>query len=544
MSAEPTYETQRIDHLGIVAGVCQEISLIEQIDGQVKASERKVSSGKGAQAMILNALGFVGRALYLTPEYLDNKPVDLLIGPEMSAGDFNDDTLARCLDDLYEAGVTEVFYKVAAHAMQVYGIQSKFVHLDSSSFHVHGAYDRQEPDQEAITITYGYSKDHRPDLKQVVVQLITSYKSALPVWFEALSGNSNDKKTFTATVKAYCKQLSGSEQSYVVMDSAGFSAATLKAAQEQGVHWLMRVPETLAQAKQLVKDTLEADMSEIEPGYKGKEVECEYAGIKQRWLVVFSEAAQVRELKTLEKTQAKELETAQKEWRKIEGQTFNCTADAEQALAQFNKKWKHHQAIATASPITQYARRGRPSAEDQKEVVGYNLQGSVEVNAITVDDAKRTLGRFIIATNELDASRLSAAAMLENYTDQGISVERGFRFLKDPLFFANSLFLKKPERIMALLMIMGLALLVYSLAERKLRQALRAMNATIPNQLRKPTQTPTIRWVFQMFQGLDILLIYQNGQVVFRKLVNLRPVQQQVITLLGPQVQKCYLVGV
>ena len=494
--------------------------------------------------MILNALGFVGRALYLTPDYFDNKPVDLLIGPELSASDFNDDTLARCLDDLYEAGVTEVFYKVAGHTMQVYGIQSKFVHLDSSSFHLHGAYDRQESDQEAVTINYGYSKDHRPDLKQVVVQLITSYKSALPIWFEALSGNSNDKKTFKATVKAYCKQLSGSERSYMVMDSAGFSAATLKVSQEQDVYWLMRVPETLAQAKQMVKDTLEAEMSEIEPGYKSKEVECEYAGIKQRWLIVSSEAAQVRELKTLAKAQAKDLEIAQKGWRKIEGQTFNCAADAEQSLAQFNKKWKYHQATAQANPITQYARRGRPSAEDQKEVVGYNLQGSVESNTTAVDDAKRTLGRFIIATNELDASRLSAAAMLENYTDQGISVERGFRFLKDPLFFANSLFLKKPERIMALLMIMGLALLVYSLAERKLREALKTMNATIPNQLRKPTQTPTIRWVFQMFQGLDILLIHQNGQVVFRKLVNLRPVQQQVITLLGSQVQKCYLLGV
>lgn len=541
MSAEPNYETQRIDHLGIVAGVCQEISLIEQIDRQVKASERKVSCGQGTQAMILNALGFVGRALYLTPDYLHNKPVDLLIGPELCAADFNDDALDRCLDDLYEAGVTEVFYKVAAHALQVYGIQSKFVHLDSSSFHLHGAYDRQEPEREVISVTYGYSKDHRPDLKQVVVQLITSHKSALPVWFEALSGNSNDKKTFTATVKAYCKQLSASERPYLVMDSAGFSEATLKAAQD--VRWLMRVPETLAQAKQMVKDALAAEMSEIEPGYKGKETVYEYAGIKQRWLIVFSEAAQARELKTLEKTQAKELEAAQKEWRKVEGLTFNCIADAEQAMAQFNKKWKYHQATAQVNPITQYARRGRPSAEDQKEVVGYNLKGGVEANSTAVDQAKRILGRFIIATNELDTSRLSTAGMLENYTDQGVSVERGFRFLKDPLFFANSLFLKKPERIMALLMLMGLALLVYSLAERKLREALKEMKATIPNQLRKPTQTPTIRWVFQMFEGLDILLIRQNGQVVFRKLVNLRPVQQQVITLLGPLVQKCYLMG-
>jgi transposase len=418
------------------------------------------------------------------------------------------------------------------------------VHLDSSSFHLHGAYDRQEAEREAIRITYGYSKDHRPDLKQVVVQLITSHKSALPVWFEALSGNSNDKKTFTESVKAYCKQLSGSELPYLVMDSAGFSEATLKTAQEQEVRWLMRVPETLAQAKRLIEETSAAEMSEIELGYQGKEVECEYAGVKQRWLVIHSGAAEAREMKTLEKAQAKELMNAEKEWRKICGQSFNCLADAEQALGQFNRKWKYHQAKAQANPVTQYPRRGRPSATDQKDVVGYHLSGVVEVNETTLAEAKRILGRFIIATNELDTNSLSAAGMLENYTDQGVSVERGFRFLKDPLFFANTLFLKKPERIMALLMIMGLALLVYALAERKLRQALKEMKASLPNQLGRPTQTPTIRWVFQLFEGLDILLIRQNELVVVRKLLNLRPVQQQVIALLGPQVQKCYLMPV
>jgi transposase len=374
-----------------------------------------------------------------------------------------------------------------------------------------------------------------------VLQLITSHKSALPVWLEVLSGNSNDKKTFKATIKAYCQQLSASERPYLVIDSAGFSEETLQEA--QGLRWLMRVPETLAQAKKLVKETLAEEMCELEAGYRGKEVVCEYAGITQRWLLVFSEAAQGRELNTLEKAQARELEKAQKEWRKVEGLTFQCQADAESALEQFNKKWKYHQALAKAIPILQFPRRGRPSRGDQKKAVGYTLQGSLEINETSLKEARRSLGRFIIATNELDTDRLPAQAMLENYKDQGVSVERGFRFLKDPLFFAHSLFLKKPERLMALLMVMGLSLLIYSLAERKLRQALKEMNATIPDQRRKPTQKPTIRWVFQLFEGLDILLVRQNGRVMHRQLLNLRPAQQQVITLLGPQVQKCYLFG-
>jgi len=126
--------------------------------------------------------------------------------------------------------------------------------------------------------------------------------------------------------------------------------------------------------------------------------------------------------------------------------------------------------------------RGRPSAEDEPEIVGYGLKGSISADPERVEAAKRTLGKFIIATNELDPQKLSPIQILQNYTGQGVSVERGFRFLKDPLFFADSLFLKKPERIMALMMIMGLALLIYALAERQLRLGLENSNEKIPDQ--------------------------------------------------------------
>jgi Domain of unknown function (DUF4277) len=102
MSPEQRFETQRIDYLGIVTRICQEIGLIETVDPQVGQSERKVGCGRAVQAMVLNALGFVSRALYLMPDYLRNKPVALLIDPALSAEDFNDDSLGRSLDDLYQ----------------------------------------------------------------------------------------------------------------------------------------------------------------------------------------------------------------------------------------------------------------------------------------------------------------------------------------------------------------------------------------------------------------------------------------------------------
>ena len=124
---EIAYSTQRLDHLGIVAGICQQIGLIEQIDKYVGATERKVSVGEAVQAMVLNALGFVGRALYLTPEFFSNKPVDILIREGLTAEDFNDDSLGRALDTLYESGVTEVFAFIASHSLDVFGIKSSSI---------------------------------------------------------------------------------------------------------------------------------------------------------------------------------------------------------------------------------------------------------------------------------------------------------------------------------------------------------------------------------------------------------------------------------
>jgi transposase len=537
VSEEIKYETKRIDHLGIVAGVCHEIDLIPQVDAELGRCERKVSCGHAVQAMVLNALGFSSRALYLMPDYLANKPVELLIGEGLKAEDFNDDSLGRTLDDLYEAGVTEVFARVAAHAVRAYGIEVRFAHLDTSSFHVHGEYEGGEP--QAIEIVRGYSKEHRPDLKQVVLSLITAQHSALPVWLEVLSGNSSDQKSFPASVSAYTRQFAKGVAPYFVMDSAGYSQANLV---ELGkTRWLMRVPETLSEAKQYIEEIDQAEMQPLQRGYWGKEVSSEYGSVAQRWLVVYSQAAYEREAHSLEKRRAKEQVRAERAWRKRARTAFSCEADAHKAQQEFNQQWRYHQVAAEVEAVTRYAGPGRPSQQDQPEVIGYQLAGEIQVDPQRWQEAHRKLGRFIIATNQLKADRLSAEEMLMHYTGQGISVERGFRFLKDPLFFADSLFLKKPGRIMALLMVMGLSLLIYSLAERQLRQRLHADDETVPDQKKKPTQTPTMRWVFQLFEGIDLLLVWHGDQLVSRQVTNLRQEHLTIIHLLGPPVEYCYL---
>src|ERR1051326_829586 len=163
--------TQQIDHLGIVAGICQQIDLIGKIDEMVGDSGRKVSVGQAIQAMVLNGLGFVNRPLYLTPEFYANKPVEALIGAGIRAEDLNDDCLGRALDVVYEVGVTEIFVQVASHALWVMRIVPHFAHVDTSAFSLQGAYEGEENPGEGmpIKITYGSSKDHRPDLKQAMI---------------------------------------------------------------------------------------------------------------------------------------------------------------------------------------------------------------------------------------------------------------------------------------------------------------------------------------------------------------------------------------
>jgi len=527
--------TKRLDHLGIVAGICEQIDLVEQIDGYVGATERKVSVGEATQAMVLNALGFVGRALYLTPEFFQNKPVDVLLREGLQAEDFNDDTLGRALDKLYEAGVTEVFAQVASHALRVFGIAHTFYHLDSTTFSLDGEYDSEG--YGGIEITHGYSKDHRPDLKQVVVSLICSYQSALPVWFEALDGNSCDKKTFPKTIQAYVRQMKGGATPYFIADSALYTAENVRELSK--VKWLTRVPGSIKEVQELYELGLDELVAcERLEGYFYQEVEREYGGVQQRWVLVFSEQAYIREQRGVARRIPQEKEQAQKQLWHLSHQEFATSAEAESAAEELEKQWKFHRVVFALQEVTHYPRRGRPKQGEEPKVC-WSVEGEVEEDSDKVMRELARKGKFVLATNELASDELPAEQMLEAYKSQGVSVERGFRFLKDPLFFAHSLFLERPERIMALLMVMGLALLVYALAERKLREELRKQGAYLPNQVGKLTQRLTMRRVFQVFEGIDVLVV-KGPTRESRLVLNLKPMHRKIIHLLGPEVQKCY----
>ncbi len=533
------YESRNLDHLGIVAAVCNEIKLETEINDVLGIDLRqKVTCGQTVKAMVLNTLGFVDRPLYLFPEFLRTKPIELLIGTGLNVEDFNDDVLGRTLDKLYNSGLEEVFMRVAANAHRYEG-STRFYHSDTSSVSLHGNYEPVEGDIDAapIEITHGFSKDNRPDLKQFVVSLIMGRH--LPMFIQTLSGNTSDKEHFRMVAKTYSESLNEiwGEDRIWVWDSAFYTKDNLKHVPKD-LCWITRVPETLSDAKELICSVDIGTMMETSlEGYHLFGTEMRYGDVLQRWILVFSEKAYVREMKTLKKRISKEKEQVEKQLWHFSKNVFNCEKDGLQALEDLQKKWRYHKTVDTAVKVKKKKTsvgRGRPKKEDNLKNV-FSIHAGFKQDENAVQQALMRKGRFIIATNALD-KQLSDEEILQGYKDQQ-HVEHGFRFLKDPLFFAHSLFLKKEERIMAMVMIMGLGLLVYALAERKIRMTLKQLNETIPNQKGKPTNHPTIRRIFQVFEGISVL--YDN-QGTLLEVMNLGEIPRKALSIFGRDYEEMY----
>jgi transposase len=535
------HESKLIQHLGIVGGICNESRLAELIDNHIEQRRRKVSVGQAVQAMILNALGFTGRALYLTPRFYASRPVDVLVGEGIESGDLHDSSLGTALEAIYEHGITELFYSVAQNILARYGISTRFSHLDSTTFSLHGVYNSEEEEDEieegVIHITKGYSRDNAPELNQVVLQLICAHKSSIPLWIEALSGNSSDKKSFRETVKEFQKQFESESMPYMVMDSAFYTQQNL--AESGEFRWVTRVPETLKEVKERYRQIDSEKMLPLAEGYRYQRVCRNYGGIEQRWLIIHSEQAYQREIKTLEKKLEKERERNAKALKHLRNEAFGCEADADKAAQRFSKRLRHQSFEYSIISRNRYGAKGRPAKDAEPDTVEWYIKGSLSDDEAAIAETKKRKGMFVVATNELNNTALSDEQLLEAYKDQAVTVERGFRFLKDPLFYAESLYLKSPKRIMALLMVMTLSLLMYSLAEMRIRSALKEKKRSIWDQKNKSTDRPTVRWVFMIFE--DVLLLYtRKGQSIEKQAMNIRDEHRIVLECLGPQFEKIY----
>jgi transposase len=539
------------NHLGIVAAVCREIGVAEWLNGQDPTSRQQVSVGTATVAMVLNGLGFSNRQLYLVPQFFADKPVERLLGPDITAADLNDDCLGRTLDWLYAHDVTTLFAGLALRARRAFGVPLTRLHADTTSFSVSGEYQPVEGDLDAqtIAVTYGYSRDHREDLKQWMLALVTSGEG-VPQFLNPLDGNANDTGALPQVVLELTRQLraSGETAGMDVADSGLYSEANMRALNTAAGAWVSRVPETSSLAQAVVRAAPPSGWQHSDDGqlsWWGRTLEL--AQGQERWLVVRSRAGEQRARATLARQAERERAKWEKHWWHLSHRAFACAPDAQAALARERQSmpaWLMVQTAVVAVP--KYGRVGRPRQDapptEQVWHVQAQVQVQVQVDADALEREALRKAAFLVATNLLDEAILPDRELIQAYTAQS-AVERGFAFLKDPLFLAASVFVKKPQRIMALAFLMVLCLLVYRLAELRVRQRLAATQQTVPDQLRRPTARPTLRWLFQCFEGIDLHHLTVPDGTRITQVLRLSALHRQVLCLLGPAYENRYLIS-
>jgi len=469
MPEQRTYYSQVLDHLGLVAGMFDELGIGDVIDHatQQDPEKRDLTVGEAVKAMVLNGLGFINQALYLVPRFFQNKPTSRLISPRVAPEQLNDDALGRALETRYEYGVTALYSLIAATAAKRLDLRPTYLHLDTTSFHVDGRYNSDEPPvDQVVHITKGYSRDHRPDLNQVRLALLVEHQAGIPVLMQPLSGNSSDPQAFGQMIQAYINQLQTTDgATYLVADSALYSEANLETLAHTALQWITRVPATVRDAQVALAHADPSVMAPLQEGYRYHELTSRYGGVEQRWVLLYSEARQPQAPRTADKPLRQQTDQEVNAFPTFCRTTFACEADARQALLAFAQDLQvPFLATSTVRTAPRYDKRGRPGKGVPPDQVVYQIDGAL-ASSLTPRQALIDQHRcFLPATHELDATQLTPQALLEGDTGQ-MHAERGFRFLKDPSFLASSLYLKKPARIMALLMVMTVCVLVYAALE-------------------------------------------------------------------------------
>ena len=382
------------------------------------------------------------------------------------------------------------------------------------SYLLYGSEDHDQP----FVITNGFSKGHRPDLKQLVLSLLC-VDHGIPIGMLTVDGNESDKTINKNLIPEMVERMRnlGESQFIYVADSALVTRDNLDLIDDwdNGFLFVSRLPMTYTECKfairRAVADNTWEEIGVIaqEPGkgkykgafYRAYETTVTLYGVNYRAVVIHSDAHDKRRQKKLDKQlveDRKEIAKITKEFEKIE---FACEPDAVDAAKRI-PGLRLHTLTASVVPKPKY-KRGRPKADGTQVLkeMRYCLKIESEVNERAVQRAREEAGCFVLITNTLaeGTESISAEKLLSIYKEQHL-VEQNFGFLKDPVF-VNALFLKSPKRIEALGLVLVLALLIWRLMERTMRLHLGETESTVTGWDNRQTSLPTSFMMTHEIQG-------------------------------------------
>ena len=515
---EPAYkiEVKDVGNLALIAGAFNYFGLQSLIDSQLgkKGSHVQVNTGAIVKAMVCQLLNVPYQSLNGTSEYYERRPISSLLGdPALTAASLNRAVLSRTLDDIYEYGCEKLFVQCSKQISEKLGLTVNSVHIDSTSFH----YDGQTREEEGcdVVLNLGYSRDHRPELNQVISVMLCDELSRFPLYQKTVSGNVNDNKSFFDVVHDDLPLLKEQfrDLHYLTGDSALCTGKILKEATQNGLDVVTRVPDKLLIAKKCINAINDSDLESIcpdDPTCMTKAKWCEDAdidGIRVKLLLVNNEAMRSKKELTIRKHAEKEKEELEAKLKKLFTHPCKCRADAEKSVAELEKKLKYCRlSDISYQEILKQAHKGRPAKNEQKIVDAVKITAKVTINEEEFSRKVDRSVRYVIATTDVKR-KWTAAELIGVYKKQSV-IERSWRFMKSKKLMVDALYLQKPSRITALMWLMTIALLIFSATEYKIRQVMQENNLTIPTlDHRKTTSRPTLQRLFQYISNSSIHLI-------------------------------------
>ncbi len=532
------------NHLPIAAAFCQRIGLAETIKGVVP-TQMEVDVGTIVQAMVLDTLS--GRSpLYRLADFFEHQDTELLLGRQIPCSAFNDTTVGRAMDAIFEAGAAKVFSEVAFQACVRFPLDMTQVHFDTTSISLWGHYDLCSPNCEKLHITYGHSKDHRPDLKQFLIKMLCVERN-IPILGACEDGNASDKSLnngLLTRISSHMARHGLSAGAFLyVADSAMVTEDNLKAIGDNA--FVTRLPFSYNETSRVVTEAVkqgaweqigtlnQTPSTEKRPPaqYRIAEKTVTLYGQTYRAVVVHSTAHDKRRLKRIER----EIRQSESALRKLLAEQtkpeYFCLADAQAAASRLQQCGTELHRIDTSVTEKPRYSRGRPQKNAPRKIASlrYLLDASVVENTDQIQRKREEAGCFVLLTNVplQDQTAQNGADLLRAYKDQH-GIEHNYSFLKDPLI-VNDTFLKKPERIEVLGAILLMALLVWNLIEHVLRQYVAQRDVQLPGWDNKPTRRPTAFMMSTKFLGLQTV---RAGDLC-RLAKPLTPVQRRFLEALG-----------
>ena len=536
-----------VGHLPIVKHYAKKIQFVETIDAMVQ-SQMQVSAGLTVLAMVLDTLS--GRnPLYRLQSFFEDKDTELLLGEAVDTGAFADHNVARVLDSLYEAGTGRLFSQIAQNAVGAFALDTACANYDTTSMSVFGDYDWPDP---PFHITYGHSKDKRPDLKQFLVEMFCVDRD-VPIIGATRDGNASDKTLNNELLGGISRHMArhGIDPGafIYVADSALVTRDNLKRAEENGIHFLSRLPATFNECARAIDQAVAADTDQwtdvgalAKTPATGKRPAARYRvlettvtlyGTDYRAIVVHSSAHDKRRHKRIERLLEQKRSQLAATVKDTTGGEFFCRADALQAADQLaaHARGSYHQIRTEVVERPKFG-RGRPAKDRPRTPVGYRYQikSRIVQDDQSIAPLKLGAGCFVLLSNvpkEFQGRQWTATDLLAEYKEQ-YGIEKNFGFLKDPLI-VNSIFLKKNERIEVLGMVLLISLLIWRLMERTMRQHIEEDNRTITGWDKRQTTRPTAFMMTTKFTNTLVLTVGRQ-----RKLAKpLKPEQKEFLAALN-----------